>query len=246
MAVRQTAQCATSTILANAGKRPARTSRAAMNTTYFRLTACSIAASLVLVGCADMSPRQKGTAQGAGIGAAAGAVLGGITGAQRRHRRGGRRRARRGRRQRLVQAPGRPPHRDGKGDPGHRRRGQPHRRQPAEAERAERHLVRRPTARRSSPSCAPCWTRSRTACAATRTRASASSATPTTPARRRSTTRCRSTARKACATTWSSRGVAPSQIETSGLGDRNPVADNNTDAGRAQNRRVEIFLRETA
>lgn len=42
------------------------------------------------------------------------------------------------------------------------------------------------------------------------------------------------------------RGVAPSQIETSGLGSLNPIADNSTAAGRAQNRRVEIFLRETA
>ncbi len=42
------------------------------------------------------------------------------------------------------------------------------------------------------------------------------------------------------------RGVAPSQIQTSGVGANNPVADNSTAAGRAQNRRVEIFLRETA
>ena len=42
------------------------------------------------------------------------------------------------------------------------------------------------------------------------------------------------------------RGVAPAQIETSGLGSNNPVADNSTASGRAQNRRVEIFLREAA
>ncbi len=42
------------------------------------------------------------------------------------------------------------------------------------------------------------------------------------------------------------RGVSPSRIETTGHGEREPVADNNTEAGRAQNRRVEIFLREPA
>lgn len=42
------------------------------------------------------------------------------------------------------------------------------------------------------------------------------------------------------------RGVAPSRVETAGHGSREPVADNGTDAGRAQNRRVEIFLREPA
>jgi outer membrane protein OmpA-like peptidoglycan-associated protein len=43
-----------------------------------------------------------------------------------------------------------------------------------------------------------------------------------------------------------SRGVAPSRVETEGRGSREPVADNASDAGRAQNRRVEIFLREPA
>ena len=42
------------------------------------------------------------------------------------------------------------------------------------------------------------------------------------------------------------RGVAPSRVETEGHGSREPVADNSNDAGRAQNRRVEIFLREPA
>jgi outer membrane protein OmpA-like peptidoglycan-associated protein len=40
------------------------------------------------------------------------------------------------------------------------------------------------------------------------------------------------------------RGIAANRIETSGRGDREPIADNATDAGRAKNRRVEIFLRE--
>lgn len=40
------------------------------------------------------------------------------------------------------------------------------------------------------------------------------------------------------------KGVASSRIEVAGHGEREPVADNATPAGRAQNRRVEIFLRE--
>jgi outer membrane protein OmpA-like peptidoglycan-associated protein len=42
------------------------------------------------------------------------------------------------------------------------------------------------------------------------------------------------------------RGVATARIEISGEGSRQPVADNASDAGRAQNRRVEIFLRDPA
>lgn len=40
------------------------------------------------------------------------------------------------------------------------------------------------------------------------------------------------------------RGVAAPRIQVEGRGSREPVADNASDAGRAQNRRVEIFLRE--
>jgi outer membrane protein OmpA-like peptidoglycan-associated protein len=40
------------------------------------------------------------------------------------------------------------------------------------------------------------------------------------------------------------RGVAAPRIQVEGRGSREPVADNTSDAGRAQNRRVEIFLRE--
>lgn len=42
------------------------------------------------------------------------------------------------------------------------------------------------------------------------------------------------------------RGIAVSRIETAGHGEREPVASNDSEAGRAQNRRVEIFLREPA
>lgn len=42
------------------------------------------------------------------------------------------------------------------------------------------------------------------------------------------------------------RGIAVSRIETAGHGEREPVASNDTDDGRARNRRVEIFLREPA
>ena len=42
------------------------------------------------------------------------------------------------------------------------------------------------------------------------------------------------------------RGVSPTRIETTGRGEVQPIADNSTDAGRARNRRVEIFVREPA
>lgn len=40
------------------------------------------------------------------------------------------------------------------------------------------------------------------------------------------------------------RGVAASRVDVAGRGAREPVADNGSEAGRAMNRRVEIFLRE--
>ena len=40
------------------------------------------------------------------------------------------------------------------------------------------------------------------------------------------------------------RGVASTRIQTAGRGEHEPVASNATESGRAQNRRVEIFLRE--
>jgi outer membrane protein OmpA-like peptidoglycan-associated protein len=40
------------------------------------------------------------------------------------------------------------------------------------------------------------------------------------------------------------RGVSANQIQVAGRGEHEPVADNNSDAGRAKNRRVEIFLGE--
>lgn len=42
------------------------------------------------------------------------------------------------------------------------------------------------------------------------------------------------------------RGVAPAHVQTAGRGEREPVSDNATEDGRARNRRVEIFLREPA
>jgi len=41
-----------------------------------------------------------------------------------------------------------------------------------------------------------------------------------------------------------SRGVSAPRIATEGRGSREPVADNNTTAGRAKNRRVEIYVAE--
>jgi outer membrane protein OmpA-like peptidoglycan-associated protein len=43
-----------------------------------------------------------------------------------------------------------------------------------------------------------------------------------------------------------SRGVAAANVQTAGRGEREPVAENSTESGRARNRRVEIFLREPA
>ena len=43
-----------------------------------------------------------------------------------------------------------------------------------------------------------------------------------------------------------SRGVAPNRFYTEGMGATNPIGDNNTAAGRAMNRRVEIFVAEPA
>lgn len=40
------------------------------------------------------------------------------------------------------------------------------------------------------------------------------------------------------------RGVAGNRISTSGRGSHEPIADNNSDAGRARNRRVEIYVAE--
>jgi outer membrane protein OmpA-like peptidoglycan-associated protein len=40
------------------------------------------------------------------------------------------------------------------------------------------------------------------------------------------------------------RGVPSNRVEAVGRGEHEPIADNNTEAGRAKNRRVEIFLRE--
>jgi len=43
-----------------------------------------------------------------------------------------------------------------------------------------------------------------------------------------------------------SRGVDYTRIAVNGVGSREPIADNNSEAGRARNRRVEIFLAERA
>jgi outer membrane protein OmpA-like peptidoglycan-associated protein len=42
------------------------------------------------------------------------------------------------------------------------------------------------------------------------------------------------------------RGIAPQRLSAEGMGQNQPIADNNTEAGRAANRRVESYLRATA
>ncbi|MEW9582940.1 OmpA family protein [Paraburkholderia sp. DGU8] len=42
------------------------------------------------------------------------------------------------------------------------------------------------------------------------------------------------------------RGIAPQRLSATGMGPNQPIADNSTEAGRAANRRVEIYLRATA
>ncbi|TCS39204.1 outer membrane protein OmpA-like peptidoglycan-associated protein [Paucimonas lemoignei] len=48
-----------------------------------KLTILAVASALAVTGCADMSPTQRGTAQGAGLGAVGGAVIGAMTGNSR-------------------------------------------------------------------------------------------------------------------------------------------------------------------
>lgn len=48
------------------------------------------------------------------------------------------------------------------------------------------------------------------------------------------------------ATYLTQRGVQPNRLQAQGFGASNPIADNNTAAGREQNRRVEIYLRAMA
>jgi len=42
------------------------------------------------------------------------------------------------------------------------------------------------------------------------------------------------------------RGVSAQRISTAGRGEREPIASNDTESGRAQNRRVEIYVMESA
>jgi outer membrane protein OmpA-like peptidoglycan-associated protein len=48
------------------------------------------------------------------------------------------------------------------------------------------------------------------------------------------------------ATYLTQHGVRPERLDAQGFGASNPIGDNNTAAGREQNRRVEIYLRATA
>ena len=206
------------------------------------------AAALLLSGCAGgMTQTQKSTGIGAGAGALAGAAIGSLTGGNRGAigcRRSHRRAGRRWRRLPVVAAHGEPEEADGSSHPGHRRGRDADRQQRAQARDPERRLLRRrplghqaQLPRRSSTS-------SPAACATTRTPRCASSATPTAPARDAinnplSVDRAASTRDYLIA-----RGVPSNAFRIEGRGSREPIADNNSDAGRAQNRRVEIFVGE--
>jgi len=43
-----------------------------------------------------------------------------------------------------------------------------------------------------------------------------------------------------------SRGIPMQRMSAEGRGDTQPIADNNTETGRAANRRVEMYLRATS
>jgi outer membrane protein OmpA-like peptidoglycan-associated protein len=51
-----------------------------MNTNFIRSTLCATALAVAASGCADMNATQRGTATGAGVGAGLGAILGASTG----------------------------------------------------------------------------------------------------------------------------------------------------------------------
>jgi outer membrane protein OmpA-like peptidoglycan-associated protein len=47
---------------------------------------------------------------------------------------------------------------------------------------------------------------------------------------------------RSCMNYLGSKGIAQTRLESEGFGPNKPVADNNTDAGRAKNRRVEFKI----
>ncbi len=214
--------------------------------TTWRTATCGAAiAALTLTGCADMSEREKGTAVGAGVGAGAGAIIAGATGGRAGTGRADRRRTRRGGRQPLVQAHGRPPDRDGERHARHEHRGQPHGRQPVEAQHPERHLVRHQQLRDQAELRGlldPFANSLRDDPATRLTIIGHTDSTGTDAINNPLSVERAQSVRDYIA----ARGVSPQRIETAGRGSREPIADNGSDAGRAKNRRVEIFLREPA
>jgi len=210
-----------------------------------RLAACALLATLLVSGCADMSERERGTAQGAGIGAAAGAVISGVTG------------GRVGTGAVIGGAVG--------AVAGNlwSKRMEDRRQALEQATRGTNVEVSR-TADNQLKVNVPNDVSFDTGSAAIKPQLRgvldpfAASLRDDPGARINIVGHTDNTGSPAINDPLSvaraqsvrdylvDRGVSPARVETAGRGDREPVADNGTDAGRARNRRVEIFLREPA